>query len=233
MKHYKTAVLAGLLASGAVTGMTAADSPHLGGPMKHVLIFLDDNNISLEIEDGQPDERVELIRYEGESYDGAASVLDDKPYSARYGWLAGGFIALPANSSIWIEQIAQTPGLDTYEALTFDPIFGTSGSDTLWEWNGTMTHNWYTGSRVSVYDATYRVFIGDFAGTPLPDYNPAEITLHWTFHTTDLDYTPDLFNAGSASFSDPQVSLADGNVIPLPGTAVLLALPLALFRRRK
>jgi hypothetical protein len=47
--------------------------------------------------------------------------------------------------------------------MTFDPIFGTSGSPSIWKWGGIMTHNAYavTDPLLSQYEASYRVYIGD------------------------------------------------------------------------
>ncbi len=226
--------LAGVAVLGALAAIACADNPHLGGPMKHVLVFLNNNAISVEIEDGLPDERVELIRYPGESYDGDAAVLNDRPYSGRYGWLAGHFINLPGDTAIWIEALAQSPGLATYEALSFDPIFGTAGTEALWQWSGAMTHNWYVGSRLGYFDAAYRVFVGDLQGEPLVNYTPGEITLHWQYGISG-EGTVDAgrFGVGDASLDAGATRLETFNIVPAPGSgALVLAFLLAARRRR-
>jgi len=199
----------------SVVGMASvamADTPHMGGQMNHILVSLFDNTIYAAIEN-PGDMPLTLYNY-GEHYSGGASVLNRSGYNAQYGWLANGFIDLPPDAGIWIEPIDVTEGLRTYEALTFDPIFGTDSSSSLWQWDGSMTHNWYAAYAAGDYQATYNIFVGTLDGQPYPGYTPGQISLTWSYPAGGLDGL-----AGFGSVSTRRVSQ-----IPAPGSLMLLSL---------
>jgi hypothetical protein len=54
---------------------------------------------------------------------------------------------------------------------SFAPIFGTNGSSSRIQWNGTMLHNWYAATAAGSYSATYRIYFGD-SNTPRPLLSP-------------------------------------------------------------
>jgi len=170
--------------------VAATSTPDISGAMKHVFISYDSaSGISSWVDDSLPGDPasnpVVLNTFPGESYPGNAAVLDDTYYSARYGWLANGFINLQPDEAIWIERVDATPGLDVYEGgmrgmwamHSFDPILGTAGSSDLWQWNGTMMHNWYATDAVGSFEATYRVFLGDLAGNEIAGVASDTVTL--------------------------------------------------------
>jgi len=172
------AVLAGALSTlwFGLPGFAAAQ--HLGGPMRHIVVTLEGTSLTLTRADGS-DAPAPLLRYD-ETYDPPADVLNGKAYNGQYGWLAGGFLDVPSGAAIWIEVQDQSPGLETYEANTFLPIFGTAGSSIRWAWDGTMKHNWYATSGCGSFQATYRVYVGDeVTAEPRPGYSDATITLTW------------------------------------------------------
>jgi len=161
-----------------------ADIPSIHGtPMEHVLITFDGGAVGVELDN--PGAVVEMRRFEGVSYDGAASVLDETYYSDQFGWLADGFISLGAGEHIWIERTASSQGLDVYEGgmrmmretHSYDPILGTAGSDARWMWGGTMTHHWHSADGLGAYEADYEVYIGDARGDALAQYGSASVTL--------------------------------------------------------
>ncbi len=158
-------------------------TPQLGGPMKHIFVTLEDDVVGISLQ-GDPTERLWMRDY-NETYEAPASVLDGKGYNAQYGWLAGGFIALPPGGRIWVQLIDATDGLETYEALTFMPIFGTASGPILWQWGGTMVHNWYAATLCGKYEATYEVFVGDVNGQLLDGFTSAQVTLVWQFLPED------------------------------------------------
>ncbi|MCB9851781.1 MAG: hypothetical protein H6819_01695 [Phycisphaerales bacterium] len=189
-----------------------ASSPKLGGPMRHILITMPGSEIQIGF-DHDPSEIMPLVDY-CEAYSPPASVLDGAAYNGEYGWLANGFISLPIELDIWIELLDQTPGLETYEANSFAPIFTTSGSDPRWRWSGAMTHNWYVAREPGEYEATYRVYVGDSTGEPVVDYQPAELTLDWYF---DMDCVPgDVTCDGEVTIDDVGafVDLLTGTLAP-------------------
>lgn len=157
-----------------------AAGPRLGGPMKHVNVFIVAGQITILVDDTSeyPDGRLVLKSY-GETYAPPADVLNDTSYNGQYGWLPNGLWPPLAGQAVWIEVLDQSSGLATYEQDSCAPIFGTSGSSPLWRWNGTMVHNWYAAGSCGDYDATYRVYIGDSTGVPSPAFAPGTVTLRW------------------------------------------------------
>ncbi len=154
--------------------------------MLHLLIEQDGQSLVVDFEThvGEP---VELYTYPGETYSGAASVLEETYYSGQYGWLANGFFNLPGGSGVFIENLGTTPGLSVYDAFTYAPILGTDGTSDVWQWSGQMTHNWYSATEPGVYSATYRVYVGDAAtGEPVAGWAHAELTLEWIVPTDCL-----------------------------------------------
>ena len=180
-----TMVIAAL--SFGATGASADTWPHSEGSMKHLMVMLDGTTLGVHI-DGDPLERIELIRYRGEHYTAPADVLDERFYSDRYGWMADGFIDLPSGSAIFVETIASDAGLDVHQGgmrsmkhmHTYAPILGTGSSDLRWMWDGTMVHNWYAADQLGTYDTTYSVYVGDAStGAPLPGYTGDTVTLRF------------------------------------------------------
>lgn len=179
-------------------GVALAVSPQMGGSMKHVFITLGDDAVSVSLE-GDPSERLWLQDY-GQVYAPPADVLDGSGYNAQYGWLAGGFVSPPPGAGIWIERVEQTEGLRTYQALTFVPIFGTEGTPFRWQWDGTMTHNWYAVDECGKYEATYDVYVGDAMGEPVAGFLAARVTLRWQFLREDE--IGDMDTDGVVTFAD-------------------------------
>lgn len=130
---------------------------------------------------------IELLRFSGESYSGASSVMDETYYSDQYGWVPDGFISLGADEFLWIERVSSTEGLNVYEGgmrimrdmHSYDAILGTAGSDDAWMWGGTMTHNWYSADDLGTYEVTYEVFVGDADGNAYSAYTSDTVTLYF------------------------------------------------------
>ncbi len=163
---------------------------HLGGPMKHVSITLDETTLQIHIDPTVETPILQNLLLPGHAYDGAKVVLNDIAHNAQYGWMAGGFITLPSQSGIFIRLVDQTPGLRTYAQDDYSPLFGTDGTSDLWRWPGTMVHNWYaidldaiTFPEMAIF-ATYEAYIGSISpasyGEALPGYTSAMVTLNWT-----------------------------------------------------
>ncbi len=171
-----------------VCGPAVGSQPRMGGEMNHVLVSVYQKTVYVSIE--RPWELPLTLYDYGEVYDGPASVLNGSAYNGQFGWLANGFINLPADATMWVEPVEQTDGLRTHAQGTFEPILGTDGSPVLWEWNGTMVHNWTSAFTFGDYSATYRVLVGYADGTPYPGYTPGEITLAWSY-PCDADFNGD------------------------------------------
>ncbi len=199
----------------AAAGAASAQLPQFmwDGGMKHVLITFDGSSIGVEVDPNSPQLELPLeMRNFGGSYQGNASVLDGKYYSSQFGFLADGFITLPAGAAISIELLSATQGLEAYEGglrmmlanHTYAPMFGTNGSDTAWEWGGTMHHPWFAASELGDYSAEFEIFVSDaVTGERLTAFASDTVTLEW-------------------------------RAVPAPGTAALLGLGgLVATRRRR
>lgn len=173
----------------STVGVAAMAEPiwpnNVGMPMRHVMISLEDNAIGLHVDDA--DIATTLMRFPGETYNGAANVLEGKAYGDQYGWLADGFVDPGFGNGVSIELLSATDGLETYEGgmrpmkadHSYDAIFGTEGSSMVWDWDGTMTHNWYAAQDNGFYSATYRVFVSDANGDAVSGIADAQITLNF------------------------------------------------------
>ena len=94
---------------GGQTGMLSA-------PMKHADVSFDGSAISVSI-DASVDTPVLRALADELQFDPEVSwgVLNGTHYNFQFGWNPGGFISLPADAWIWVEQIDATPQLDVYQ----------------------------------------------------------------------------------------------------------------------
>ncbi|MDF1809271.1 MAG: PEP-CTERM sorting domain-containing protein [Phycisphaerales bacterium] len=156
-------------------------------PMEHIMISMNGSNLEAHANTGVSNP-IEMLQFSGEMYDGNASSLNEQFYSDQYGWVLDGIVDPGFGNSIWIEMTHQSQGLTTYEGgrrmmigvQTFDPIFGTDGSETNWQWNGMMTHNWYSADTLGEFEASYRIYIGDSQGNAITSFGEAVVTLNFS-----------------------------------------------------
>ena len=182
---FSTTIVSITLAATAVSAIADLPNAHTW-PMEHIMVSMDANNALHAHVMADANNPIEMLRFVGESYEGNASALDDQFYADQYGWVLDGIVDPGFGNSIWIEMTDQSAGLNTYEggmrmmipAQTFDPIFATANSDTGWQWNGTMTHHWYSASELGDYDASYRIYIGDSMGNKVDGFAETSITLN-------------------------------------------------------
>ena len=157
-----------------------------GMPMEHITVSMVGNDLQVHV-GTDANNRIEMQMFAGEVYSGAANVLTDTYYSDQYGWMLDGIVDPGAGNSIWIEQTFATAGLGVYEGgmrmmrpmHSYDAIFGTNGSDASWQWSGMMTHNWYSVVEAGLYEASYRVYVGDAVGNAVAGFGDASVTLHF------------------------------------------------------
>jgi hypothetical protein len=127
--------------------------------------------------------------------EGTTGANGDNFYDTYAGELAGNYV--------WIERIGGSPELQTYAiseagdpVAPYTPIFGTQGSDTRWRWDGFMAHNVYAVALTAltasnqIFTATYRLYVGDAAGNPVPGYG--ETTTTWTWQGPAVPFRPEL-----------------------------------------
>ena len=221
----------------SIAGSSAiADIPTLGGDMSHLLVTLFDNEIYVTFETPVM-ATVEMQDVPGD-FSGAASVLNNKHgYNGQFGWLANGFISLPPASGIFVRTIEQSEYLTVFEESTFDPILGTRGSSDVWQWDGTMTHNWYAASLHGPHSASYEVFVGDLAGNPLAGYRSGFVELNFAFGsniTADSDSGIGDLTTGTINPINPGLNHRSVGAVPSPGAMGLLALGgLGVCKRRR
>ncbi len=176
-----TLAVAAVVAASNTAG--AAVWPNVWGEMKHAMIGVQNGRITAHVMD-PASERVEMVRFPGESYSGAAAVLDEKYYSSRYGWVADGFLSLAPGEQIVIENISGDTGLEVYEGgmrsmapmHTYDPIFGTAGSPATDTWDGMMRHDWFAATSPGEYEMRFRIYVADDAGNLVGSYGEAGLT---------------------------------------------------------
>lgn len=180
-----TTILSIALATTASATIAELPNAHTW-PMEHIMISMNGNNLEAHANTNASNP-VEMLRFDSEFYDGNASSLNDQFYTDQYGWVLDGIVDPGFGNSIWIEMTSQTAGLETYQggrrmmiaAQSFDPIFGTNGSDLSWQWSGMMTHNWYATNDLGDYEASYRIYIGDANGDAISGFGETDITLNF------------------------------------------------------
>lgn len=169
----------------SVSVLTAAASvaiaqPHVDdGGMVHATFEFDGTSITTH----SPTETVTLQTYAGETYAGAAGVLDGTAYSSRYGFLHDGFFSLDAGEHLWIERTAGTAGLKAYSGgmrmmammHTYDPIFAADG-DRI-EYVGSMTHPWFSTTVMGTHSMDLLVYVGDANGQQLDGTTSGTLSL--------------------------------------------------------
>ncbi len=166
-----------LLLALATAAPALAQTPKMGGPMKHIAVQLHGNQLECHVDPLVPMPRLQSY---AETYSGAAAVLNGTFYNAQYGWMIEGVWSAPPGASLWIECLTHSPTFEAYLAKTFVPIFGTQASHASILWNGTMLHNWYTTTQPNgLFTASYRIYFGDANAVPLPDFLPGEVVLEW------------------------------------------------------
>lgn len=159
----------------AVASAPAWAHPTLGGPMSHLLVTVFNQQVYLGFE--SPDMATVTMQSPDE-FTGSAAVLSGMGYNAQFGWLANGFVSIPGNAGVFVRTVSTSPFLSVYSESGFQPILGLGD---VWQWNGTMVHNWYATEVQGEHRARYEVFVGDLTGTPLTGWGSAEIELTFLY----------------------------------------------------
>lgn len=115
-----------------------------------------------------------------------------------------------------------TTGLPIVYENNYYGIFGTDGSSTKWQWNGTMIHNVYAVPAAfitqpdQIFTATYRVYIGDSQGNDIAPSAATTEVWTWKGPATLPDTTPDAFSFTSQTGVDP-TTIYESNAITVTG----------------
>jgi hypothetical protein len=116
-------------------------------------------------------------------------------------------------------------GLPIIYANNYYGIFGTAGSSTKWQWDGTMIHNVYAVPAAyitqpnQVFSATYRVYIGDASGNDIAPTAATTEVWSWKGPALVPDNVPGTFSFTSQTDVAPN-TLAESNSITVAGLAV-------------
>lgn len=203
----------------AATGVSAiADSPTLGGPMSHLLVTLFQNEIYITFESPSMSD-VDMQDNTGD-FSGSSSILNNTGYNAQFGWLVNGFISLPPSTGIFVRTTSISEYLSVYEEGSFESILGTDDSNETWQWDGTMTHNWYATDVHGPHFASYEVFVGDLAGNPLDGFTSGFVDL-------SFQYGPDLSGRVGTH------SVSNLGTVPTPGALGVFALASLVSCKRR
>ena len=186
MNTFNNIIIASTIAAATTTATAGLPNAHTW-PMEHIMISMNAGNALHAHVATSATNPIELLRFEGETYDNNASALEDTYYSDQYGWVLDGIVDPGFGNSIWIEMTSQSAGLETYEGgrrmmigdQSFNSIFGTDGSSDSWQWSGMMTHNWYAAAQLGDYEATYSIYVGDSAGNSVSGYEATSVTLNF------------------------------------------------------
>lgn len=146
--------------------------------MSHLLVSVFEQQVFLSFE--SPSMSTVTMQY-GDGFEGGASVLNGTGYNAQFGWLANGFVSIPSGSGVFVREVSSSPWLDVYSESGYQPILGTDGSSSLWQWDGTMTHNWYSSDVHGTHRVEYEVFVGDASGNPLDGWTGGTIALEFQY----------------------------------------------------
>jgi hypothetical protein len=93
-----------------------------------------------------------------------------------------------------------TTGLPIIYDNNYYGIFGTDGSSTKWQWDGTMIHNVYAVPAAWVtqpnqlFSATYKVYVGDSLGNEIAGAPSTTEIWTWNGPATVPDNAPDAFS---------------------------------------
>jgi hypothetical protein len=202
----------------ALGSSALADTPTLGGPMSHLLVTLFQNQVFITFE--SPDMATVDMQDNSGAFGGDYGVLNNMGYNAQFGWLANGFISLPPSSGIFVRTITISDHLFAYEQDSLNPIMGTDDTSDIWQWDGTMTHNWYATDVHGPHMASYEVFVGDLSGNPRDGFQSGFVDLNF-------QYGPD-FSGRVGTLGSSQL-----NPTPSPGTLGLMFASAIMVSGRK
>ena len=206
------------LTVGVVGSSAFASAPTLGGPMSHLLVTVFDQQVFIGFE--TPSMSTVTMQRAGDDFEGPASILNNTSYNAQFGWLANGFISLPGGSGVFVRTVSISEHLRVYGQDSFAPILGTDGSDEVWQWDGRMTHNWYSSDVAGDQRAVYEVFVGDALGNPLDG---------WVSGLVEINFDPALSVPGSVRV----IGGASLGVVPAPGALGVLGIGALVGGRRR
>jgi hypothetical protein len=180
-------------------------SPMAQGGMIHVYVSFQDvlsNSFSVSTDAGTPQLKPLSLWAPGDGllpadpwYNALSPSAQGLPFNGQYGFLIESSTSdfLPSGTSIGIQMLSATPGLQAHfyrgtDPKAFTPVFTPSHDYVLW--NGNMWHPVFTAPGAGNYEATFRFFlanasatsVADFSTTAgaVPGYSTADVTLQFT-----------------------------------------------------
>lgn len=188
----------GLVGRASAAVLATLPSPVEQGGMIHVNVSLNGSVLGVQLDPGTPALKPLAAWKPGDRFDAASpwySTLDPDQmaglFNSRFGFvLDGESDLLPEGSRIQVAVVVATPGLETYRwrnnaPQLFEPILGTGGSGTSWNWgsvNHGMMHPMFVmpAGSSGTASATLSFTLADSSGMPLLGYDPAITTLDFT-----------------------------------------------------
>jgi hypothetical protein len=180
-KIFIIAVTALGLSRGDVPAAERQDVP-MQGAMIHVGIEYATHgtpHLHIHVELGIPVLQPLSLSHPGDTFDPVDPWYADldpsqsnRAFNRQYGFvLEGTSDPLPTGYGIWIRQLSLSPELEVFRYRqspeAWEPIFGTSGSIDILQWNLGMFHPAYTApAGVETYFGLYEAFVVDGTGTP-------------------------------------------------------------------
>jgi hypothetical protein len=137
------------------------------------------------------------------------------------------------NGASGTPQVYTNPqtGLPIIYENNYQGIFGTGGSPSKWQWDGTMIHNVYAVSTPyltepnQLFSATYRVYIGDEAGNDLAPDEAVTTVWSWKGPATLPDAVPDPFGFAARTAVPPGSSVESE---PVTVTGLTVTAPVSI-----
>lgn len=184
----------GLILTAGAASLQAAELSTVGQvmPMVHISIEFNESTGTLGayVDSEIPQLTPLSIASPGDSFNPADpwyTTLDPsqegQAFTRRFGFVST-LDPAPSNRSFWISLDAPSAGLEAYyyreTPATFDPIFGTDGSDFIWEYPDSMTHPVFSTLNTGNISLSGTIYIGDATGAIDNTYAAAPFTLNFT-----------------------------------------------------
>jgi hypothetical protein len=182
----------------SATVLTTLPSPMTQGGMIHINIALNGSAMEVLVDSGTPVIKPLSAWMPGDTLDLASpwyATLDPSQsagmFNSQFGFvMSGDSELLPADSTIIVGWVSGTAGLEAFRwrntpaPQLFDPILGTNGTSTSWDWgtvNRGMMHPLFTmpAGSSGTASATLSFTLADSSGVALTGYTPAQTTLNF------------------------------------------------------
>lgn len=154
----------------------------------HLMVMVPDETPHLTpLEESHPDTHFSVT---SPWYDDLDPETQGMAFNRQYGFVMDGASdLLPLGMAVWIRRLSSNHGLEVYQyrnmsdtEQTWEPMFGTSGSSEVFEWNMKMFHPAFVVPRNSgAKSAEFEAYVVDTdTGERVQEIDGASFTLTWT-----------------------------------------------------